>query len=765
MLLLFVFCLGAWLGYYKAQKRLNEVIEENKLLKQQIGQLQAAVQSGHRPEALQQVVGSATQTQRVQEATVPPPKRHIDNVTILLYFGAFMFIAAMSLFVTLAEIGGLARTVLTAMVAGAFYFVGMHLFKNSHRLKPAGLSFISVGMVLVPFIGLAAHVYIFDKQAGPIVWGITSVLAIALYWYAFNATKHVYVTYFLLGSILSLSESGVAIIGMPVYYFGLVMSLVGLIFMLVGRYKIAGEEIKESLSVASSMLIPASLTLSIMNTPQFGFIQTSFAFGLSSLYYWLTSVIGADKKDQKILMTTASLLSAISAGLLTWVITKNLNWLSVVTLVTSIVYVAGLVAIRSHKGETQDNLRFALLAASQVSMLSAIYIQLAAPIYLTIILSIFILVELAAYYATNEESSAFLAGLAWIALPAVLGLYTLDPHMSAGQITLLYLGFAGLAGAARAISVGANSISIGRITYGAGVVCAFIAALSAGKSWAAIISLVLAAALMTIAIYEKAKYLWLIAGGLMFVSLAYVLDLALMDLKYALPLGFGLLAGAQYTLALRLNKYPYIDEWRIAAIVGAGAGAFCVVIFGVTTVPMIINTAVVAGLMYVESNRYNNQAGKYLSGAVAMISSQWFMSFMEVKNPLIYTHLWAILFALYALWANSLKSEKDEWSYTRLSLLALTIPMVMRMFGDQGGLYGWLLIAEQIGLIVLGMSINRHFITKWGLITAVLAILYQLRYLAFIGLAFVGLGVIGLAVYILIRRDKQSSKSFSDSQR
>lgn len=762
LLLIIVFCLGLWAGSQKTLKRLREVLAENENLKQRISQLQVANSSKSTTTSPQQ---SAETIGQAQQAEVPASKRHIDNVTILLYFGAFMFIAAVSIFVAFAEVGGAARTILTAMVAGLFYLLGMRLFKRSQRLKPAGLSFISIGMVLVPFVGLAAHVFMFNKQAGPAVWSITSVAAIALYWYALNVTKHVYVTYFLLGSILSLPESGVAMIGLPVYYFGLVMSLVGLIFMLVGRYKVADEEMKDSLSIASSMLIPASLALALINTPQFGFLQTGFAFGLGGLYYWLTGFINLDKKDQKTIMTTAGILSTISVGLLTWGVFKNLNWLSVALLVIGIVCAIGLVIVRSYKEETYNNLRFALLIASQVSMLAAIYIQLTEPVHLTMMLGAFILVELSAYYATNEEGVAFLAGLAWIVLPVVLGLYALEPQMSAGQITLLYLGFTGLAGAVRAICTSASSINIGRLTYGTGLICAFIAALSAGKSWAAITSVILAATLMIIAFCEKAKGLWLIAGCLIFVSLAYVINLAQMDLKYALPLGFGLLAGGLYTLAVYLNEYPYIDEWRASAILGAGAGALSVMVFGVTTIPMIINTTVVAGLMYIESNRYNHQLGRYLSGMVAMISFQWFMGFMEVQNPLIYTHLWAALFALYALWANSLKSNQDEQSYITLSLAILTVPTVMRMFGDQGGLYGWLLIAEQIGLVVIGMSINRQFVTKWGVITAVLAVLYQLRELTFVALALVGLGIIGLAVYILIRRDKQSSRSFSDSQR
>jgi hypothetical protein len=81
-------------------------------------------------------------------------------------------------------------------------------------------------------------------------------------------------------------------------------------------------------------------------------------------------------------------------------------------------------------------------------------------------------------------------------------------------------------------------------------------------------------------------------------------------------------------------------------------------------------------------------------------------------------------------------------------LVTATVPLTLQAVGSPaGGLYGWWLLLEQVGFIILGMSIAKKFVTKWGLYTAVGAVLYQLRDLGWAALTVLALFLIGLAVY------------------
>jgi len=159
-----------------------------------------------------------------------PPQVHspVDNATILLYFGAFLLVAAAGLFVAFGGASGGVRTFITAIVAVAMYGGGFWLWYTKPKLKQAAVAFIGIGIVLVPLIGLAAYSYVFH-DSGRAVWLVTSLICLAVYSHALWALKNPLLEYILIGTFVSLFESAVAIMSAPIYYFGWGLAVVGLL--------------------------------------------------------------------------------------------------------------------------------------------------------------------------------------------------------------------------------------------------------------------------------------------------------------------------------------------------------------------------------------------------------------------------------------------------------------------------------------------------------------------------------------------------------
>ena len=104
-------------------------------------------------------------------------------------------------------------------------------------------------------------------------------------------------------------------------------------------------------------------------------------------------------------------------------------------------------------------------------------------------------------------------------------------------------------------------------------------------------------------------------------------------------------------------------------------------------------------------------------------------------------------------YVNKDNTKTDEYIY--LALATATIPLILQALSDHsGGIYGWWLLLEQVGFMLIGISIHKKFVTLWGLYVAVASVLYQLRNLGYAALAVLAVFVIGVAIYQLQKYNK-----------
>ncbi len=164
-------------------------------------------------------------------------------------------------------------------------------------------------------------------------------------------------------------------------------------------------------------------------------------------------------------------------------------------------------------------------------------------------------------------------------------------------------------------------------------------------------------------------------------------------------------------------------------------------------------TMMIAGGLLLLYNKNNTQAIKEFIGAIIFVGLIWFLNYFGIDNLQIYTHLLAALFAFYAYIRHALKDNDNSDQYLIAMLATSTIPLILQSLGSGSGEFlGLWLLLEQVGFLLLGIIIQKPFVTKWGLYVAIGAVIYQLRDLGWAMLAVLSLFIIGVAIYRALKQ-------------
>lgn len=260
----------------------------------------------------------ATGDAATQVTAFPAPakvSRPMDGTLLLLYFGAFLFVASAGLFVAFGDFSGAMRTVLVFLTMAALYGGGLWLHGRSARLKPAGISFVAIGLAIAPLVGVAAYNYLTvgpDGLSGRVVWLLTSLLCLGLYAHATWRLRTTLLPYLLIASFVSLFESGVAVLDAPAPYFVWGLIVAGLILRglsLARRTAILDEPADRS----AQLLVPLSVFGALFMLPDHGAGQLAIALTLAAAYYGLEAYARRGQDNTYIAATHVLLIAALAS--------------------------------------------------------------------------------------------------------------------------------------------------------------------------------------------------------------------------------------------------------------------------------------------------------------------------------------------------------------------------------------------------------------------------------------------------------------------
>lgn len=841
----------------------------------------------------------------------------VDNASLLLYFGAFLFVAAAGLFVAFGGADGVVRTVITLCVSLALYIFGVRLFHTKPRLKQAGQTFAGIGIVLAPLVGAALYAYVFNESNGVLAWCLTSLYCLALYAHALYVFRTPLMSYVLIFTFISLFQSGVGISDAPLYYYGWGLAIVGIGLQLLYRWKGWLPEIREASAQSSAILLPIAVIVSVVMVPSQGATQLGVALLLAAAFYALeiSRSTGAEKESDAIVSQ-----AGLTLGIAALCYGQSQSWFTVGVGLLSVT-AAQLLVLSFVKQQTTiwRNYGSVILGASLAAILTAIHYD--GLLFVAVAFSTVTAVAL--WVRQNREDAYASAALSWLALPYIGGQLTFGPVSSLAQTAL---GFAALVGLmavyARTYTKARHDVAwvaVGRATIGVGIVallaCSFFASPLIVTITAAIVALsllvlrkadtwndwidaagftllvpllhtwqeanmflistsVALVGLVMLSIYFRREALrwastfaWLllpvalghaqVGGEWGSVTYAWAYVLAMVGLMASravargviymsgtVPMssyartasssyaaGYSVAAGLAVLISMnsresQLHTSLILGVLIIAAIivsrviekrsdilallpvlgqallisairpmtelpavrlflvlspilavvayfvfddlrrrVTAGDRQFrdalqisvitaftgpLSVILGVRPNWIMAAGLLIAGLLLQYHIRANaKQEDKELAGAIVVVAIWWFMAFLHIEELQAYTHIAVATFGAYAYWRHIRGERKQSNRYLWFMIATATIPLALQALAETAPIYGWWLLLEQIAIMLLGMTIQRSFVTRWGLYVSVGAVLWQLRGLGYAALGFLALFLIALAVYKL----------------
>ncbi len=377
-------------------------------------------------------VVSLTETGPVSvfEDKVPEPKEAIDNTLLLLYFGAFLLVASVGLFVALGGLDGLTRTIIVAVTAATLYFGGLWLYERSQKLAAAGISFVGSGMIIAPLTGVAWYNLVADMQDGRIIWLVTSLITVGLYAYAFKRIKNDFIAYLLIGSFISSVESSVLTIGLPTYGYAWGLVVVGIALTVINKMRRQSVLLEESAATSASLLVPLSVIGSVALFPEFGSIQLAITLALAGTYYVLLSVW--QTKDQ-LTYRIASQVSFLAA--LSNVVYANSQSLVSVGIALSIVGAAYVVALAVLRQQSIVAWGISEIAGTTVAIAALLTVTQAWPLIAA--MGVGTIMATVIWLRQKNDEALQVAGVLVLLLPFVIGQYALPINFDSIEQLLL----------------------------------------------------------------------------------------------------------------------------------------------------------------------------------------------------------------------------------------------------------------------------------------------------------------------------------------
>lgn len=366
-----------------------------------------------------------------QPVETKPP---IDNALLLLYLGAFLFVASAGLFVAFAGFSGGVRTLIVALVSGMFYVGGLYLFENKTKLKQAGVSFAAIGMAIAPLIGLSFYTYVLDGSAGAFVWFATSFAVMGLYLHAMLKLRSTFVSYLLIFSFVSMLQSTVSILDAPVYAFIWMLVVTGLVLRLVARYasSIDITELESSSRISAQLIIPVGIFVSLISVGAQGTFQLAITLFIAGFYYAVEGLEEANTENRLNLWQASHALFIAALTIAAYSIDTSVNHATISLLALAALH--GFLLLRPIG--LLKPLSSGLAANALAASLIALALSIAEPWLLFTSLLVISFLGLVLAFALKAIAGMFFAMIAMSLLPIIYGGYVLDPALPPQQLVL-----------------------------------------------------------------------------------------------------------------------------------------------------------------------------------------------------------------------------------------------------------------------------------------------------------------------------------------
>ena len=679
----------------------------------------------------------------------------LDNINLLFYLGAFLVVVAAGVFVgfNYQSISGIGKTVFLAIFTLVFYGVGLLLYLKSQHIKEAGLVFTTIGLILAPLVGLAFYKFSAGSQNGNMIWFVTSLVVLGLYVLSFFLIKKTYISYLVTFVSLSLLESCLSIFEMPIQYFAWGMAIFSLLFLLVSRTNM-DERMKKAYEVSANIFLPVSLLFSFTLVEK-SLLVLGINFIIAAAYYILSSLLNFETKTKTAFFAVG--ISFLPIGLLLVMIQKEFlpNQMILVLNGLVLLYLVGYELLRKKLTEKMP-LAFLLVGGFLALATSLIVSDDSRALFFVFLFAL--TVNAYAFYRERSTTSYLLGLISLFLLPVAISLFAKFSHVE--YSAYLYLGLGALLVLLRMfISEWESKVTnLTFFAYLTAFLIAFFVGLSADSALVvAIISGILVLVFGILSYLEQQKNMLIPAVVVFYVAMiSFGLDRSFENYQFVVS---WMLSGL-FIFGLSF----LVDEARAKILAYGGLiGPFVGAVAGLghnskEIIPVVSLT--VGGLCSLaQAQREKLDLAKYFAGGILVLSLLWFFHTRDISQPQAYTLPIFAYFGLLAYLRHIKEDSSGRDALSIISMLFLALPTFIQSLAFDGQIYGLVLGAESLALILIGMAIGHKTMLRFGIVALVIDVLYQGReFIAEIPkwliIGLVGLIILVGATYLLQKSNK-----------
>lgn len=756
--------LGYWAGRRDLRREIMQEIEGAKSLDESTIQKVIDRNQWYPEDSKEQAVdiddlahSNSDYSANAETITVPEKKiEPVDYSVGLLYLGAFLFIAAASLFVLLSGVSGVVKTLVVIVVGLLFYASGYVLSKKSKRLVSVGSTFAAMGLMVTPLAGVAAYGYWFNQTHGTAIWLTTSLTCAVLYAHALYKLRSEYIGYLFVGVLVSLVESGFSQFGLSSYYLAWGLMLVAVTSLLAThllKNKRLGSVVDMPFTISAIVLVPTATLWSLALIIDHGVTQLILTLYFAAIYYLLYGWLLGSGLARQVCWLTTQVAFLIAGGV--WVYTFTDSRIALSMYLAGYFVAYSVVSLIKPIREYIPNHHQGILGLSSLLMLSTIISMAEWSVPVFAVVCVGSVIAWLQWEKTRQIYCAILGQALLLTVPGVLGWYVLGFRIEPVWVSALYVilalalasveylrrslntniqyiievGYALASFVALYIALANNGYAVAAVSCATALI-AYHWAKQRNSGYASAIGHILLYGAIFAAYLEAAfePYLlglaWLVLGMLL-----YAFQSIVEDERWRASLRYTAMFGLLMTSCIGV---AYVDFWYF--------GPFA---FGLLSAAIFYEAVIQKGYILREA-----------AAAVSMVAVQWVLTHYGVDEFLIYSHLWATLLLVLGL----LRLQRGEKSlfeaYLWLSLITATLPFAFMLLGGADLKYGWLFIAEHISMTLVGVVAKKSSVVWWGLVATVLAVLYQLRDLQFVALGVLSIFVLSVAIYLALKHQK-----------
>lgn len=679
----------------------------------------------------------------------------LDNINVILYLGAFLIVVSAGIFVgyNFELLTGVFKTVLLGLFAAAFYGVGLLLFLNARKLRPAGVTFTGTGLVLLPLVGLAAYNFTSLHNHGSATWFATSIITLAAYIATMIITRQTYIAYLMSFTTLSLFESSISLFNLSVYWFGWGMAAVAIVLLALGRWTIFWEDADSAIHISANIFLPLSLTFSLGVIGSEGLSQLGVTLALAGLFYsgMARRYFGRPVSSGYWAMALISLPTALAVGL--WD-SQPRSVIAAVMLAICGIYLTTEYVFGTKLPQRWRELQALLTGILPLAGIIVMYDD--ANVILAILIAA-VGINAVLALRLRQTSLALLAIISLLAAPYVYSFGVLQAGDMSGLAAALLLALvpALVWWSRRLVGWPESGRTVGQSGYTMALVLALVTAFFSSPTVVLEVGLAAAAAWYIISLTEREAILIYAAAATLYLSMFQPGFIYTWDSIYTVLL---LLAtgGVLYAIGAVEPDVERSTALRYSGLIGPFLGALAGLFTSSGRIEPALSLAAGGGLLWIESKRLSESSIRELAIAIWVLSLNWACAVWGVTQVQAYTLPWAAYVALLA-YRHRHEGMEVYNGFIAVALAILTIPLAGQALADDGQLYGLFLIIEAIMLVFLGIALSNKLIRSWGIATLVIEVLYQMKdvflalpkYLISAGL---GLALLVIAIVLLQRR-------------